>query len=298
MTDIEKLAFSRCTGLTSIYIPNSVTKVGKSAFKDCIGLTYADFASIKSLCSINFMDSYSNPLFYAHKLHINGKEVTSINIPVGTTIIGTYTFYGCSGLTSINIPDGVTGISAYAFYGCSGLTSINIPDGITGISDRAFYGCSGLTSINIPDGVTVIGNSAFYGCSGLKSITIPKEMTLIGKFAFSGCIALNEVYYNAEKILADGDANVFDSITYEKASLYLTEDGIMLYRFKDPWKNFKNVKNYDPAGIDELVDDFDNNEPYEIYSINGSKVNDNLDGLTPGIYIIRQYNMYKKIIIR
>ena len=69
------------------------------------------------------------------------------------------------------IEDGVTSIGSYAFYGCTGLTSVTIPNSVTNIGNNAFDGCSALTSVTIGNGVTSIGSEAFSYCSGLKSIT-------------------------------------------------------------------------------------------------------------------------------
>ena len=72
---------------------------------------------------------------------------------------------------SLIIEDGVTSIGSYAFYGCTGLTSVTIPNSVTNIGNNAFDGCSALTSVTIGNGVTSIGSEAFSYCSGLKSIT-------------------------------------------------------------------------------------------------------------------------------
>lgn len=101
-------AFSGCSNLTSIIIPDSVTSIGNDAFNGCSSLT-------------------------------------SINIPDSVTSIGNALFWDCISLTSINIPDSVTSIGSYAFAGCICLTSINIPDSVTVIGYAAFRYCRSLT---------------------------------------------------------------------------------------------------------------------------------------------------------
>ena len=66
------------------------------------------------------------------------RDITTLNIPSGTTKIGRYALSYCSGLTSVEIPNSVTSIGGYAFQNCSGLTSVTIPHSVTSIGDGAF----------------------------------------------------------------------------------------------------------------------------------------------------------------
>ena len=54
------------------------------------------------------------------------RDITTLNIPEGTTKIGEYAFQNCTKLTSVTIGNSVTKIYNYAFDSCSGLTSVTI----------------------------------------------------------------------------------------------------------------------------------------------------------------------------
>ena len=83
-TSIGYSAFSNCTSLTSITIPEGVTDIGDMAFFNCTSLK-------------------------------------SIKIPESVTSIGHSSFRSCSSLTNINIPEGVTSIGNSAFSFCNSL---------------------------------------------------------------------------------------------------------------------------------------------------------------------------------
>ena len=193
VTKIGDRAFSYCTGLTSVTIGNSVTTIGEDAFWACDGLTSVNITDLSAWCKIDFGGFYANPLYYAKKLKLNGKEIKDLVIPNDITSIGDRAFSYCTGLTSATIPNSVTTIGSSAFSSCAGWTSVTIPNSVTTIGSSAFSGCRGLTSVTIPNSVTTIGNDAFSYCDGLTSVTIPNSVTSIDNDAFFGCSGLTSV---------------------------------------------------------------------------------------------------------
>ena len=209
---IGSSAFSDCSGLTSIEIPNSVISIGYGAFRGCFSLTSVTIPnSVTSIGSSAFSGctGLTNLIVengnstYDSRNNCNAIIETGTNmliagckntiIPGSVISIGYGAFESCSGLTSIEIPNSVTSIGSSAFSDCTGLTSITIPNSVTSIGDIAFSSCSGLTSIEIPNSVISIGYGAFRGCSSLTSVTIPNSVTSIGNNAFAGCSGLTSV---------------------------------------------------------------------------------------------------------
>ena len=166
--------------------------------------------------------------------------VTYNGIEYSVTSIGSYAFYGCTGLNSVNIPNSVTSIERSAFYGCSRLTSVNIPNSVTNISGYAFYGCSGLTSVNIPNSITNISNYTFQNCRKLKTVIIPYPVTRIGYNAFDYCENLTDVTCLA--ITPPGMDNYRSLYPgYYMATLHVPANSVEAYKASDWWSCFIDI---------------------------------------------------------
>ena len=151
-------AFSGCTEIQEISLPDSLTTLGESGFTDCI--------SLKSVHIGSGLQEIPRNSFY------RCKSLTGVTIPDNITSIKSYAFAYCSDLKSVTLGANVETIGEYAFSGCSYLTGVTIPDSVTTIGRRAFAYCKSLTSVTIPDNVTTIGNYAFHSCTNLKEITL------------------------------------------------------------------------------------------------------------------------------
>lgn len=199
--------------IKKVSIPATIKAVGNQAFGYCERLEGVYITDINAYAQINFASIESNPLYYAHKLHINGNEEAEITIDAerigsfalaglgniskitlnNTTSIGNGAFSYASSVLEISIPSTLENIGASAFSHAESLAAIELPDSIDEISHSAFAFCTSLTSVKLPSDLMVIPERMFLECISLESITLPDTLLTISDSAFSGCAALENI---------------------------------------------------------------------------------------------------------
>ncbi len=189
VTSIGNDAFTNCTGLSNIDIPNTIHEIYPFAFSYCKNLTSVyipDSVSWISDGSVFVMcDNLTTITVNKHNPFYHSDGNCLIDTDSKTLIAG------CNGST---IPkDGsVIKLGLYAFGGCS-FTDFVIPDGIAEIGDAVFNACYQLKEIVIPESVTKIGHSAFR-LTNIEKIVLPKSIESIDFWAFDGS-SITDVYY-------------------------------------------------------------------------------------------------------
>ena len=250
-------AFSGCTGLTSVTIPNSVTSIGEQAFYGCTGLTSVTipnsvasigehtFSGCSGLMSINVESGNPNYASRDGILYNNDKTelifcpqkiAGSVVIPNSVKSIGSRAFYNCSGLTNVVIPNSVLEIESLAFRSCSGLVELNIPNSVNTIGSGAFRACSNLAKVTIGNTVANIGSEAFRECVGLTDITVPRSVTAVDASAFYKCTGLKSItiegsFSNMLGIF-DGLSSLTDINISSENSDYTSVDGVLYNKDK------------------------------------------------------------------
>lgn len=94
--------------ITAVFIPDSVTEIGRYAFVGC-------------------------------------ENLVTVNIPAGVTGLSSGVFSNCRSLTDINLPDGLESIGESAFASCEYLLSLTIPKTVTFVGREAFSDCKRIT---------------------------------------------------------------------------------------------------------------------------------------------------------
>ena len=197
VTEIGNFAFENATGIENLIIPDSITRIGSSAFKGSDIVLTTLPASIKTIDTSAFE---------------NCTGITSLNLPEGISGIGNFAFRGCTNLNSVTIPNTLTSIGSESFSGCTGITEASVPTNalsainktalkkltVTGgesINPWLFQNNNVLEEVSIASSVKTIGNNAFYQCTALKTVTFEGEsqLTEIGGDAFEGCVLLSGV---------------------------------------------------------------------------------------------------------
>lgn len=215
-TTLDREAFSDCSNLLEITLPDTLTTIGNSAFENCAKLHYIEIpinvssigTSVFSGCPLTDIvvaegnkkyRMVSNCLYdYVDKRVIRGipynnGELIGL-IPDDAETLAAYCFCETD-ICSIVVPDHVRVIENNAFRRCKSLYKITLPAGLTAVPASCFSLCENLTDIELPLTLKTIGTYAFNMCK-FSEVTIPATVTSVSDHAFADQSSLKSVVFS------------------------------------------------------------------------------------------------------
>ncbi|MBO7157192.1 MAG: leucine-rich repeat domain-containing protein, partial [Clostridia bacterium] len=207
------------SGLTSVYIPDTVTRIEQEAFLDCPNLTriecgasekpkgWSDAWVPEGVEIVWGVSREPDPAFTfkkegGYRYQILGEEAILLGYegndkeltlpatlggkPVTEIWQNAFSMLGDvrgESMDKVVIPEGVKRIGEMAFFECGELSSVVLPDSLESIGEGAFYSCA-LRKVKIPASVSVIPANCFARCQWMTEIEIPEGVVEIQEDAF------------------------------------------------------------------------------------------------------------------
>lgn len=161
VVEIGDKAFEDHLGITSITIPNSVTKIGSNAF--------------------------------------SSTGITKIVIPDSVTEMGSFPLNGCKMLTEAKLSDNISKLIILGASGWpTGVKKINLPKNLKEIDTFAFIGFPEITDLAIPDTITKLIFISYHHGVPLKEGEIPETFKGCQKLPIKTRQKLQQLGYTGE----------------------------------------------------------------------------------------------------
>lgn len=178
--EIDAYAFSGCSALHSIHLPERIWSIGKSAFEN---------TGLRSVRIPKGLHEMGEGAFRG------AQEMRRAQIEAGGPgVVSDGVFQDCTGLSEIVFDGPVSRIGAGAFRR-TGLRELEIPDSVQQIGRSAFRGCNALQRVRFGTAAPQMDGDIFRECHHLREIDLPADLTAVPPRMFRNCTRLSEAAF-------------------------------------------------------------------------------------------------------
>ena len=189
VTRLSDRAFKDCTELIRV-VGHGVTSLGEEVFSGCTKLTYVDFS--ESLTEIGAGAFTGTNVEYAG---------AGLDITLGEDAQLSEGYYEDNALIeSVTYPEGMTEIPARTHYHNVNLREVNLPTTMKIIGSKAFAQCGKLSTVVLYDGIESIADDAFSGSSQTRFLIYVRNLTNVSyveQYAIDHAIPYQKILYGA-----------------------------------------------------------------------------------------------------
>lgn len=275
VTGIGSRAFYKCSTVTSITIPPTISKIGLYAFEDANHIRKVNISNLTSWCMMDVSGYYSCPLVYGGTLYLNNSPVSSLE----------------------SLDSSCTTIAKYAFFGNTYLTKVVLPESIISVQEAAFRGCSNMSYLEVGPNVTSMGEGAFISCSSLQTIKFcnSDQKLMLGRYEngkiykyFKDC-PLSTVYIGRDIDWAD------DTHNYKYYYPFTSVKTAVLNRNKASDYGFSNLLTTVYVGTACKEISFSSEKLSNLFVFTNDITQAYLGSTTTNVYVIDKSNLPSKI---
>ena len=288
VTGISGYTFANCYNVTTITLPNSITRISSVAFNGCSSLRaiYVPCGELERFQQMSYDSRIQYvPLRYkieAEHGHVTWNEPVAYSIcdehPRATfEVISDYGYHFTQWSdgntdnprtvelaqdTTFTVEFAVDRIGTCGDDNALSWTFDPTTKALTIRGDGALNGNytfgveapNTLQKLVVCEGVTSIGSGAFAEQVTIQEISLPTTVKTVGEQAFYNCTGLRDIYNFRERPCV-AYSNSFDGIDKFDCTLHVLSASIDMYKAATAWRDFYYIQTIDAEAVIESVDD-------------------------------------------
>ena len=227
VTSISREAFRNCADLSSVIIPNSVTRIGDNAFANT---PMQDHVTIPDGVTYLGKEAFSNT------------NISTVFLPNSVTKLSHGLFQGCKSLNLVYIPDNITDMGDYAFDGCESMVIMRLSANIETMGEYSLQGTP-MDYIKVPSKVETLSRGVLKDSKNLVSLSLPANLKSVESEALYGCTALRNLSVEAIEPPIIADRSAIRGINTDLCIISIPTDSYREYVLAEYWGQFVQMRN-------------------------------------------------------